>query len=449
MSNLSNARLLRNFQRVYAIDRWLRNHLTPAGQLLSSACIAAAVLGIDTRRTVAYQIFSVLAALFLWAGLYAWRMRLPLVLKRCAPTLATVGQPFYYTVICQQTGTNPIYNLTLQESLPVPFPTAQQFQQFTPPTEQQRNWFDRKVGYPRWLQLIRQHTPAIALPQTIPVLLPDVPLSIPLQLTPQRRGCLCLNRFYATTLEPLGILHSAHSFISQEDIVWVLPAYYPVAPLPLLKGRRYQPGGISLAAAIGESNEFLGLRDYRPGDTIRHIHWRSWAKTGKPVIKEYQDEFFIRYGIVLDTFTQPGPAFEAAISTAASLLYAAQNQEAIIDLMFIEQQAYCFTTGRGLSSLDQMLRILASVEAIPQQPFQQLAQTVLSRTALLSACIAILTDWDEPRQHWLTQLRQRGVPVIGLIVRPKTPAVTAELLPEQVYWVDADQLPTALRELPW
>ena len=25
----------------------------------------------------------------------------------------------------------------------------------------------------------------------------------------------------------------------------------------------------------------MALRDYRRGDPMRHIHWRSWAKTGK------------------------------------------------------------------------------------------------------------------------------------------------------------------------
>ena len=44
------------------------------------------------------------------------------------------------------------------------------------------------------------------------------------------------------------------------------------------------------------------MRDYRPGDPLRRIHWKSWAKTGRPVVKEYQDEFFVRHGLILDTF---------------------------------------------------------------------------------------------------------------------------------------------------
>ena len=57
-----------------------------------------------------------------------------------------------------------------------------------------------------------------------------------------------------------------------------------------------------MASSVGESEEFVSLRDYRRGDPMRHIHWKSWAKTGKPIVKEFQDEFFVRHALILDTF---------------------------------------------------------------------------------------------------------------------------------------------------
>jgi uncharacterized protein (DUF58 family) len=58
-----------------------------------------------------------------------------------------------------------------------------------------------------------------------------------------------------------------------------------------------------MASNIGQSEEFVSLREYRRGDPPRHIHWRSWAKAGKPIVKEFEDEFFVRHALVLDTFT--------------------------------------------------------------------------------------------------------------------------------------------------
>ena len=75
-----------------------------------------------------------------------------------------------------------------------------------------------------------------------------------------------------------------------------------------------------MAANIGHSDEFVSLRDYRRGDPVRHIHWRSWAKTGMPIVKEFEDEFFVRHALVLDTFSDEphSELLEEAVSVAAS-----------------------------------------------------------------------------------------------------------------------------------
>ena len=43
------------------------------------------------------------------------------------------------------------------------------------------------------------------------------------------------------------------------------------------------------------------------GIALRKIHWRSWARRGEPVVKEYQEEYFSRIALVLDTFLPRRP----------------------------------------------------------------------------------------------------------------------------------------------
>src|SRR3977135_4628046 len=84
------------------------------------------------------------------------------------------------------------------------------------------------------------------------------------------------------------------------------------------RSRRLQPGGVAFAGRVGDAEEFMSLRDYRSGDTPRRIHWKAWARTGRLVIKEYQDEFFVRHALLLDTFPSGATAtLEAAESLAA------------------------------------------------------------------------------------------------------------------------------------
>jgi len=187
---------------------------------------------------------------------------------------------------------------------------------------------------------------------------------------------------------------------------------------------KYQEGGVALASNVGQSEEFVALRDYRHGDPLRHIHWRSWAKTGKPIVKEFEDEFFVRHALVLDTFSdQPhSEVFEEAVSVAASFACTIRTQESLLDLLFVGVEAYCFTAGRGLAHADQMLEILASVRVCSQKPFRTLENLVLNHAAVVSGCICVLLAWDEPRRNFVKKLKAVGVPVLVVVVVPAAPA---------------------------
>jgi uncharacterized protein (DUF58 family) len=175
---------------------------------------------------------------------------------------------------------------------------------------------------------------------------------------------------------------------------------------------------VALAYSVGDSQEFISLRDYRPGDPLRRIHWKSWAKTGRPVVKEYQDEFYVRHGLILDTFqnTEKSERFEEAVSVASSFACAVQSQESLLDLMFVGAEAYCFTAGRGVAHTDRMLEILASVQPCKNKPFTTLPPVVLERSSLLSGCICVLLSWDDERQQFIGKLLELEIPTLVLVI---------------------------------
>jgi hypothetical protein len=175
---------------------------------------------------------------------------------------------------------------------------------------------------------------------------------------------------------------------------------------------------VALTTSVGESEEFVSLRDYRPGDPLRRIHWRSWPKVGKLAVKEYQDEFFVRHALVLDTFAGPAQQemFEEAVSVAASFACAIQTQESLLDLMFMGPEAYCVTAGRGLGHTDRMLEILACVRVCQDRPFHALHRLVLERHQALSGCICVLLGWDAARQQFIHQLRGVGIRTLVLVI---------------------------------
>jgi len=134
-------------------------------------------------------------------------------------------------------------------------------------------------------------------------------------------------------------------------------------------------------------------------------------------VREYQDEFFVRHALVLDTFTPaPTPAFEEAVSVAASLACSVNTQESLLDLLFVGTEAHAVTAGRGVGHVDRMLEILAAVRPCRDRPFDTLARLVLERQGALSGAICVLLDWDEPRRQLVARLRGLDVPTLVLLV---------------------------------
>ncbi len=151
---------------------------------------------------------------------------------------------------------------------------------------------------------------------------------------------------------------------------------------------------------------------------MRQIHWKSWAKVGELIIKEYQDEFYVRHALILDTFldTAYSDIFEEAVSVAASFACSVQSQESLLDLMFVGDQAYCFSSGRGMSHLDKMLEILACVGICRDKPFSSLNPPVFNHADLLSGAVCILLSWDKERKAFIQKLRAFDLPLLVVVI---------------------------------
>jgi uncharacterized protein (DUF58 family) len=272
------------------------------------------------------------------------------------------------------------------------------------------------------------------------------------EVLPLRRGML---RFTGVTLarpDPLGLFRSFVK-VSAPQTVLILPKRYPLPPIALPGAWRYQEGGVALAANVGRSEEFVSLREYRHGDPLRHIHWRSWAKAGKPIVKEFTDEFFVRHALVLDTFTDEprSEILEEAVSVAASFACAVLTQESLLDLLFVGPESYRFTAGRGIAHADQMLEILASVKNCADKNFATLEHLVLNHISVVSGCICVLQQWDEARKKFVEKLRALGVPVLVLVVvqpgKAKPDAGPLRDAPESFHVLEIGKIAEQLAEL--
>jgi uncharacterized protein (DUF58 family) len=235
-------------------------------------------------------------------------------------------------------------------------------------------------------------------------------------LEPARRGRYELRGPRAQRTDPLGLMGTRGVSLPGQ-VLLVYPRYYTMERFDIPLGRRHQPGGIPLSSNTGDSVEFTGTRDYREGDPIRAIHWRSWARRGAPVVKEYQEEYFCQIAI---TFVTPGKSrseeFEASISVVASIADFFSRSEYIVDILAAGPDVYQVSAGRSLAYLENILDVLACLEPCPDPPFQTIGPALFERLGQVTTVVAVLQDWDPARREFLQQVRAAGVAVRAIVV---------------------------------
>src|SRR5687767_14032685 len=389
----------RIFRAVAAASYWANRRLTPAGMLVISGAVLTAALGIDTTQSVAYQTFGFLAALVVVAALCLPVLRARVGVERELPRVVTAGEPFTYRVRLSNPGAGTVDGLTLFEDFPDPRPTLETLRASAAfPT------------YRAWKRLANASRMAHAPEQPLPALGPGAVAEAEVQARALKRGIVHSRGVTIAHADPLGLLKTLRPVPQQANLL-VLPRRYALPPFTLPGSRRYQQGGVALASSIGDSEEFVGLRDYRPGDPLQRIHWKSFARAARPIVREYQDEYFERHALVLDTFASAADdgRFEEAVSIAASLVYTIDTRECLLDLLFVGAEAYTHTAGRGQMQAGNLLEVLAGVRPCRDQPFATLANAVLAQRQALTGCICVLLGWDEGRADLVRRLRAHGV----------------------------------------
>jgi uncharacterized protein (DUF58 family) len=133
-----------------------------------------------------------------------------------------------------------------------------------------------------------------------------------------RRGLHHLSGLRVSTRFPFGLLRRSIDIEAPVDLL-AYPALVPVSDLALQS--ELARLGEKQSSARARSGDFHGLRELRPGDDPRDIHWRTTARRGRPFVREFEEEAGRTVVLVLDTDSEPEAAelFETAVSYTASL----------------------------------------------------------------------------------------------------------------------------------
>lgn len=358
------------------------DRLTPSGRVLFGVAILVTAASAVTLAAKMYFVFSALAALALISLPLARMARVPLQVELRMPHSATAGATLKAAVA--------LSNSTRRDAVDLGF---------------------RLVGLPPQMTAQPQEVGALRAGQ-------ERLLEFPVRL--ERRGYYQVQGVRQETVYPFGLWRDL-LIHEQARTLFVYPRFSALTHLDIPVGRRYQPGGVALSSNVGDSTEFIGVRDFRSGDTIRNIHWKSWGRVGRPVVKEFQEEFFCKIALVLDTFLPTGSGetfredFEAILSLAAAVADHLSFTEYIVDLFAAGPNLYTLESGRNLAHLDNVLDVLACLEPSYDPPFESVAPVLVEHLSTITTVILIMLDWDEARERFAQMIREYG-PAIKLIL---------------------------------
>jgi uncharacterized protein (DUF58 family) len=360
---------------------------TREGRWLFVIALVTGAFAVDVTHTQVYLLFSLLVSVILASLVVSPSLRLPeLSLRVHAPPRVFVGAEVSFVVECARTAPGPSTAWLRVEGPFLPY-------------------------FGRWLSR--------------PAALADVGFgagsSTTLKARFSERGDLTLGRFRVSALVPLG-LASGPPLQSTPVRLCVVPRPANVVRLSIELATRHQPGGVALASKTGESMDLRGVRPYRKGDRIRDLSARTWARTGKPAVREYQEEYFTRVGVVLDCVGPPRrsarseKAFEAAVSLAAGVVAHFSRGDALVDLLVTGSEIHALTLGRSLGFLEQALDHLAVAELEANVDRSRLLERLAPYLARLSAVVMIVDGWDAAREAFVGGMEKSGVRVHAIAV---------------------------------
>lgn len=152
-------------------------------------------------------------------------------------------------------------------------------------------------------------------------------------VTPFLRGQADLNELRILTTFPFGLTKKSVTFASRQSVL-VCPRVFSLRPGLGDTARSRGEAGQSERAVSGHGQDFFGLRDYVPGDSLRSIAWRASARTGELVVRQHSAPSPRRVWVVLRVGSEiPDPLdLEKSISLVASLIDQAHEAGASVGL---------------------------------------------------------------------------------------------------------------------
>ncbi|WP_410593922.1 DUF58 domain-containing protein [Amycolatopsis sp. lyj-23] len=357
--------------------------LTTRGRCLLAAGIAAAVCSfvLNERDLLRVAVFVVALPLLVAAFISATRLRIGAT-RTLRPQRVAVGGNGEVQLELWRSGRLPAGEILLEDGVPYALGSRPRF-------VVERLPHDRRVA-----------------------------LRYPLQ--PVLRGIQQVGPLRATITDPFGLCEFERELIGHSRLV-VVPRVVSLWGLPSGAGIGVgDDGTVRLHAGQGEADVIV--RQYRQGDDLRKVHWRSTARRDEIMVRVEERPWRGGTTVLLDHRaaahhgTGPAASLEWAVSFAASAALHLRRSGHRVRLVSEHGVTLADTPGDGGDHYDHV--VLDALAAL--QPAHQRDITLAGDPAEGQELIAVLGTVSTEAVHELTQFRPRGIRSLAVLLDTPT-----------------------------
>ncbi|GAA1275376.1 membrane protein [Planotetraspora silvatica] len=229
------------------------------------------------------------------------------------------------------------------------------------------------------------------------------------------RGRFPIGPLSVRITDPFGLVELARSFTVTDTLV-VTPQ---VIPLPAVRlSGEWTGGGDSRTRSVAAAgDDDVAPREYRQGDDLRRVHWRSTARHGELMVRREEQQWQSRGALLLDTRrhahrgTGPSSSFEVAVSAAASIGVHLSREGLGLRLVTDQGAQHLADSGASWSLVD-------TLSVVRQSSTRSLEHgvTALRQGAGDGLIVAVLGSIDAEEARALARLRHPGVTGVAVML---------------------------------
>jgi len=261
-------------------------------------------------------------------------------------------------------------------------------------------------------------------PQPEPVQVPVLPgrarETVTYTCNAGRRGVYRFDTCRVESCSPFGLLNARRRVPAKSELV-VYPLYYELTGGAFPFRKSYSGLTAAPGSRPGEGPCFFGLREYRPGDRIRRIHWPSTLRTRTVMVREFEEDMHSAVTILLDNQRRAisgagaDTNLEAAVRVAATLANHLLVNGHPTSLMYFDQATNYLRIDKATGALTPILDGLARLEpsALPPADLISIGRSSADKH---SNWIVVLLSTNRAAMTELLRIRAQGVELALIVV---------------------------------